>query len=262
MLISDGDNIILNTTPISNPSNGTVVLNPDGTFIYTPNTDYVGTDVFVYEICDDGVPSLCYGPTVCITILENPNGVDNDPPFAADDAYLTPVNTPVGGDLLINDFDPNGDPITINTTPVSGTQHGTVVINSDGTFTYTPNSGCIGPDQFVYEICDNGGQSGEVLCAQGTAYITVYPVIDITVVATDASCFGYSDGSVNLTVIGGVPPFSYVWSNGATTEDLSGVPAGTYSVTVTDAFGLILSGSATVDQPEQVIVSVDENGAY
>jgi gliding motility-associated-like protein len=256
----DGDNIILNTTPISNPSNGTVVLNPDGTFIYTPNTDYVGTDVFVYEICDDGVPSLCDQTTVCITILENPNGVDNDPPFAADDAYLTPVNTPVGGDLLINDFDPNGDPITINTTPVSGTQHGTVVINADGTFTYTPNPGYIGPDQFVYEICDNGGQSGQVLCAQGTAYITVYPVIDITVVATDASCFGYSDGSVNLTVIGGVPPFTYAWSNGATTEDLSGVPAGTYSVTVTDAFGLVLSGSATVGQPEQVVVSIVANG--
>ena len=256
----DGDNIILNTTPISNPTNGSVVLNPDGSYIYTPNNNFVGVDVFTYEICDDGVPSLCDQTTVTITVLHNPNGPDNDPPFAADDAYLTPVNTPVGGDMLDNDFDPNGDPIAVNTTPVSNPANGSVVINSDGTFTYTPNPGYIGPDQFVYEICDNGGQSGQVLCAQGTVYITVYPVIDITVVASDASCFGYSDGSVNLTVIGGVAPFTYVWSNGATTEDLSGVPAGTYSVTVTDAFGLILSGSATVGQPAQVIVSVDANG--
>ena len=46
----DGDTLIVNTTPVSDPSNGTVVLNSDGTFIYTPDANFFGSDSFVYEV--------------------------------------------------------------------------------------------------------------------------------------------------------------------------------------------------------------------
>lgn len=67
---------------------------------------------------------------------------------------------------------------------------------------------------------------------------------------TNISCFGLSDGSVNLTIGGGnTGGYTYVWSNGATTEDLTGVPAGTYSVTATDVNGCVIPSSITLIQP-------------
>ncbi|HMT29267.1 MAG TPA: adhesin, partial [Bacteroidia bacterium] len=53
----------------------------------------------------------------------------------------------------------------------------------------------------------------------------------------DVSCFGLSDGSTGITVNGGAAPLSVIWSSGQTTNNLNNIPAGTYSVTVTDALG-------------------------
>ncbi len=94
----------------------------------------------------------------------------NNPPVAVDDNYNTAVNTPVSNNVISNDSDPDGDNITANTTPVSGPSHGSVTLNSDGSFIYTPNTGYTGTDTFVYEICDDGTPS---LCDQATVTITI-----------------------------------------------------------------------------------------
>ncbi len=166
----DGDNIVLNTTPIDQPNHGTVTISPNGDYTYTPATGYLGQDTFVYSICDDGFPVLCDTATVVILVL--PDNGDNYPPFAGDDFGIGEINEPITLNILPNDGDPNGDPITVNTTPIDQPNHGTVTILPNGDIIYTPFGGYFGPDEFVYEICDNGTPA---LCAQATVYLLVAP---------------------------------------------------------------------------------------
>lgn len=65
----------------------------------------------------------------------------------------------------------------------------------------------------------------------------------------DVNCFGASDGALDLTVTGGTTTYTYSWSSGQTSQDITAVPAGNYTVTVTDFNGCIASGTYTVSQP-------------
>ncbi|WP_028889783.1 Ig-like domain-containing protein, partial [Tenacibaculum ovolyticum] len=183
---SNGDLITINTTPVTNPTNGTVVINVDGTYVYTPTSGFIGVDTFEYEICDNGTPSLC--DTAVVTINVNADNGLNDT-YANDDAFNGNINTVIGGDLLLNDTDPEGDDQIINTTAIAGPTNGVVTINADGTFTYTPNTDYVGPDSFVYEICDNAAVP---VCDQATVYLTVNDtntteaVADIVITYMDA----------------------------------------------------------------------------
>ncbi|MBN4081846.1 PKD domain-containing protein, partial [bacterium AH-315-C07] len=81
-----------------------------------------------------------------------------------------------------------------------------------------------------------------------------------TLDSTDVTCFGLTDGATNLTVSGGTTPYIYNWSNGTTTEDLSGIGAGIYAVSITDANGCFIDDdSITVNEPAQTIVSAGAN---
>ncbi|PCJ89614.1 MAG: hypothetical protein COA57_01730 [Flavobacteriales bacterium] len=83
----------------------------------------------------------------------------------------------------------------------------------------------------------------------------------VTAVITDASCQAISDGAVDITVSGGATPYSYNWSNGATTEDISGLLGGIYTVTVTEASGCQTTFSATVNQPTPISASIAATNA-
>ena len=74
---------------------------------------------------------------------------------------------------------------------------------------------------------------------------------------TDVDCFGSSTGAVDVTVMGGTAPFDYSWDNNATTEDLTNIPSGTYSLTITDANGCTATITETVDQPEALELAAD-----
>ncbi|MFH1319035.1 MAG: T9SS type A sorting domain-containing protein [Bacteroidota bacterium] len=73
--------------------------------------------------------------------------------------------------------------------------------------------------------------------------------------ATDVSCAGGADGAIGLDVTGGATPYTYSWSNGETTEDISNLVAGTYIIEVTDASGCISFESATIDVPDNIVIT-------
>ena len=147
---SDVDNDLLTFSLLSNATNGTVNMNNDGSYTYTPNSGYEGPDNFTYTVCDNGTPVLCDNATVYITVVLN-----NSAPVAIDDINLSYVDVPVNGNVSTNDFDIDNDSLTFSL--VNGTlSGGTLVFNNDGTYTFTPPTGAIGDFTFQYQVCDDG----------------------------------------------------------------------------------------------------------
>jgi hypothetical protein len=162
----------------SQPANGSVVWNTDGTYVYTPNPDFSGTDSFTYEItAPDGQKASA---TQFITILTDPAGaapisfappavVVVAPPIAVDDSYVTAFNTPVNGKAATADTFAAGSVFTQTSQPANGS----VVWNTDGTYVYTPNADFSGTDSFTYEITAPDGQK-----ASATQFITVQGLLE------------------------------------------------------------------------------------
>jgi VCBS repeat-containing protein len=157
VLMNDNDPektpLVASTVLIGLPQNGTAVLNTDGTYTYTPNTDFIGTDVFSYKMCDSGSPTLCDTSTVTIEVLPLSTS-KNEKPVAVNDATQTPINEAVKIFVRANDSDPDGDPLSIPTA-VTNPLNGSVIYNLDSTITYFPNANFVGIDTFRYKICDN-----------------------------------------------------------------------------------------------------------
>ncbi len=92
--------------------------------------------------------------------------------------------------------------------------------------------------------------------ATASATITAPPALTASIAGTNAGCNGASTGAANLTPGGGTPAYTYAWSSGPTTQDLTNIPAGTYTVTVTDANGCTITSSYTVTQPTALTASI------
>jgi len=150
----------------------------------------------------------------------------------------------VGGVLLIN-----------NVSCYNGTD-GSIQVNAtggSGTYTYAWDNGAAaalnaGIAQGTYSVTVTDG-NGCNFTASGIVQQPAAP-ISVTGVATDALCFGGSTGSIDLSVTGGTPGYTYTWNNGSVNQDLNGLAASTYNVTVTDSKGCTdASFSITVSQP-------------
>jgi gliding motility-associated-like protein len=92
-------------------------------------------------------------------------------------------------------------------------------------------------------------------CAHESTYTISEPQAPLSVVLTgqDVKCFGASTGNAQSFVGGGTAPYSYAWSNGSTTHELINIPAGVYTLTVTDANGCTAFSGTTINQPDELV---------
>jgi uncharacterized repeat protein (TIGR01451 family) len=206
----NGDSLTVSV--ISGVSHGSLSLQNDGSFTYSPNLNYYGSDSFTYQICDAPSGGTCDTATVDITI----NSV-NDPPVAGNDSASTDQITPVVINVVLNDSDLEGsiDPTTvaIDTAPA----HGTAVSNGDGTITYTLTDGHFITDSFTYTVDDD--QSPAATSNAATVNITIaQPVLSVVKEADP------TQGSLGDTI----DFFIYIWNDG---------PGVAYNVRLQDTLG-------------------------
>ena len=136
----------------SDTANGVVNLHPDGSFTYTPNADFNGIDSFEYYAKDATRDSNLSFVNITVTPAE-------DDVVARDDANTTTAGIPVDGNVLTNDIAQNPDGpdevLSVTTTgPLATTGGGSVLLASNGAYSYTPASGYTGTDTFEYTVAD------------------------------------------------------------------------------------------------------------
>ena len=164
----DVDSPTLTALLVAPATNGIASLNNDGSFTYTPNTNFNGTDAFTYKANDGQADSAVALVTITVAPV-------NDAPVAQNDSATTPQNTVVTINALANDSDPENNSLSsvAFTQPANGT-----VLPSGTNFLYSPFNGFIGNDAFTYTITDGQGGTNSatvnltVTAAGGTPYLT------------------------------------------------------------------------------------------
>jgi VCBS repeat-containing protein len=335
----DGDSVSYNQ--LTNPSNGMVTFNSDGTFTYTANNGYIGGDSFSYEIVDaDGAsavatviidvvpvnedpvvdtnipnqfsfdgqpininvsgnfsdpdgdpltftatglpPGVSMSPsgvisglldssasagapyTVVVTAFDGVNGtvtdtfswmIVNPGPSAIADSFSTDEDTQLSASVATNDSDPDGDELTF--TQLSDPSNGSVAMNPDGSFTYTPGLDFSGTVSFEYQATDADGVSTSAVVTIDVIEVNDDPVLDTPIPdqsdsdtdVIDLDISGhFSDDISGLTFTAtGLPPGLSMDPSGQITGtlDSSASVGGPYSV---DVLVVDADGSSVTDQ--------------
>ena len=197
----------------SSSNGGTITDNRDNTYTYNPPSNYIGEDTFTYTICDNLDTPNCSTATVTITIT-------GASPLAVDDEYTTPEDKFL---KIINflDNDEVVDNATVTSFDTEGT-NATVVLENDGSITYTPETGFSGDDTFTYTLCDDDETPS---CS--TATITVHVTDTGSPIAQD-DLIVYDSNAAEMTI-------ENLLSNDDLTDDavLTSVDASTSNGTVT-----------------------------
>ena len=234
---SDPNNIPLTAVLDSSTSHGSLTLNSNGSFSYTPNTHYTGTDTFTYHAYNGYQSSSTVSDTI---------SVNNHAPTAYDDHYYpndgSTLNVSAASGVLANDVDTDGDTLTASL--VSGVSHGSLTLNSDGSFSYTPTSGYVGTDSFSYSASD--GVASSTASVTLTTQYSVLTAVDETKVPVDTIHMGEQilSDPFNTPIASPLP------AGGSGGTSISAAPADGAPAT---AHNLSLVYDSVVAQPNAVI---------
>lgn len=245
-----------------------------------PITANAGPDITVCAIPAPTVPlnGIITGSTTAIWT----GGMGT---FTPDDVTLDAVYTPTPEELLFGEVNliltttDNGtcpgdsDTITLTFTVFSaaitaavtnvdcfGNATGAINIEAVGgalPLAYLWNTGAVTEDltsiisgDYTLVMIDTNG------CTETMDFtITEPPLLTETATTSSISCFGFTDGLIDVSPGGGTPGYDFLWDTGATSEDLTDIGAGIYSFTITDANGCILSGVYTLIEPSELIMT-------
>jgi hypothetical protein len=163
---------------VASPSHGSLQLNPDGSFTFIPHSNYTGTDEFRYRASDSLAESDVARVLLSIQSI-------NQAPLAQDDSFSHSPNQQLAIGLpgvLENDHDPDGQALSAEL--VSGPAHGSLNLEPDGSFFYSPVKGFTGVDTFAYRASDGSLRSDPATVVitiadkQPPAVIWVAPVVN------------------------------------------------------------------------------------
>ena len=234
-------------TIVDIPNVGSIVVNANGTYTFTPESHYFGT-----------VPTINY------TITDSHGGTDtdtltitivpiNDAPVAVNDAVATPEDTPATGNVLTNDTDSENDPLTVTNFRIGGVSYtagqtatipnvGTLVINTNGSYTFTPVANYNGPVPLATYTVSDGTSTTD-----GSLTLNVTPVNDAPVVANNTA-----STPQNTTVTGNVL---------TNDSDVDGNTLTITQFTVAGVTGTFTAGQ-TVNIPGKGDLTINADGSY
>ena len=182
---SDPEGDPLSATVVSNPSRGSLTLDPDGSFSYVHTAEDGQDDTFIYRASDGAGGSSI----AVVTIVVRPI---NDAPIAADDFLELDEDTVGLIDVLANDSDPDGDPISI--VEVTQPSLGVARVTESGAVEYFPLLNFFGSESFTYTVADDEGGT-----AVATVLVKVLPINDAPVGVLDQVVFtNYQSKTVNV----------------------------------------------------------------
>ncbi|WP_299521277.1 Ig-like domain-containing protein, partial [Winogradskyella sp.] len=222
--VPDGSTYSLVSGP--SPAGDSFTLNPDGTYSYVPTSGFTGNVTFEYEVCLPAPnTTVCDQATVTLNFVNLPPSPQaNISCGSGNDDFTITVTSPVGAEF---EYSLNNGPFQSSTE-----------------FTGLPEGNYSLSVQNIFTRCKN--ENSTTLTLEN---------LEISAVVTDVLCNGENTGTIDITVTGGEAPYTYSWNNSATSEDLSNVSAGTYTVTVTDTNGCTISGNYTIDEPSEELTS-------
>jgi gliding motility-associated-like protein len=175
-ILSNGDYDVENTPlactilPLVNASNGVFTIATNGSFTYTPNANYFGTDMVVISVCDNGspLPIACSTDTLFIDVTPI-----NDAPSLNNDNYTVDENSINTLNQIANDTDID-NPLDLTSVEILfGPVHGNATL-LNGQVIYTPTIGFNGQDSIYYQVCDSAAPLVSA-CSQAWIHITVSP---------------------------------------------------------------------------------------